>query len=408
MKTDRPELADWAEAVHLMGKFDRGRVHLDDLLEEALLGRARWLVMETFRQRLVVDALILPRVKHPPRPVAMNLLRLAVTECLNRREESWPKVVHHTVEVARLLKLSKPEGGFLNAVLRAVLRAGPAERAAVEQTHPGWMVARWQEQFGQADTQRLLEWNQSRPRLYVSAPEQPAYAEASDWPGFYRLPPARFEEARADLAAGRVYVQDPFARIPVDLLDVRPGETVLDLCAAPGGKSRLIAGKLAGDGLLIMVDQPGRRLERLEANAAAFAWEGAEVVASRVESLTEGTLKPSLAMGGADAVLIDVPCSNTGVLQKRPDVKLRLVEGDIQQQALEQGRLLAQAAKWVRPGGRLVYSTCSLEAEENEGVVDAFCQAHPEWQRGAAVRSLPWACGHDGGGAFLLTKALAE
>jgi 16S rRNA (cytosine967-C5)-methyltransferase len=125
-----------------------------------------------------------------------------------------------------------------------------------------------------------------------------------------------------------------------------------------------------------------------------------------LQELENATLPEGAALASFDAVLIDVPCSNTGVIRRRPDVKLRLKDRDIARQAAQQSILLEHAARWVRPGGRLVYSTCSLEKEENTGIVDAFCGSHPEWKLEKSVLSLPWEAGHDGGGAFLLTREI--
>lgn len=402
------EKKDWAQAVQLLGKFDSGAAHLDDLLEQAVLGRSRWLVMECFRRRRHVDRILAPCLGRKPRPVAHNLLRLAVAEGLCRPAGTWPQIVHHAVEVARALKLSKPETGFLNAVLRRLGRENRIKPGSLEETHPSWLVERWQAQFGEEATRALLEWNQSLPQIYLSALEKPDYARVSTWPGFYELPPGCFQDALEDLRSGRAYVQDPFARIPVGMLGVAPGETVLDLCAAPGGKSRLIAHGLSGQGRLIMVDRPGPRIERLRANAALFCPLVGEVVDAAMEDLPSKAAAHGLEKGRVDAVLIDVPCSNTGVMSKRPDVKLRLGPDQILRHAAQQRDLLDLAEEWVRPGGRLVYSTCSLEREENDDVVAAFIRKHPEWSIGERRVSLPWECGHDGGGAFLLTKQVRE
>ncbi len=389
------------EAVRLLVRWKSGGSHLDDLLEQAQLGHTRWLVMEAFRQWLVVKGLLEPRLRRQPRPVVEALLRLATTELLLRDEPAHPQVVHNAVEVAGELGLSRPEAGFVNAVLRGILREpGSLTLPDVRETHPGWLVERWIRQFGPEQTRQLLAWNQSRPVLYLHAESGPEYAEATEWAGFFRIRPGAFERAEADLRAGRVYVQDPFTIRPVDLLEPQPGERILDLCAAPGGKTRLIASRMKGKGQLLAVDRPGPRQQRLEENLARLHPGVAQVLASRIEDIAPGQLPGGLA----DAALIDVPCSNTGVIQRRPDVKLRLQEGDIPRIADYQLLLLEKAAALVRPGGRLVYSTCSLEAEENRDLVKRFCGGRPDWMLSGEAVSLPWLCGRDGGGAFLLTK----
>ena len=400
----RQESGHWREAIELLGKCENGAAHLDDLLERVELGEARWLVMETFRQWLVIDGLLQARIRRKPRPVLQHLLRLALTECLHREQDFRPRIVHHAVEVARLLGLSKAEQGFVNGVLRSILRAGEAiGEASLERSHPAWMVKRWKDRFGEVATGKLLEWNQASPVVTIRAQACPPYAQPTLWPGYFQLASGGFPRALPDLQAGTVYAQDPFARIPVELLEPRPGETILDLCAAPGGKTRLIAESMAGKGRLVAVDKPGRRLDRLKENIARMDPSTIEVVGCAVEEIGQLEL-PSLGALSADGVLIDVPCSNTGVIRRRPDVKLRLGEGDIPILQGVQLALLEHAARWTGPSGRLVYSTCSLEREENEDVVGIFCRRNPGWRLVRAELSRPWECSHDGGGAFLLTR----
>lgn len=400
----RQEIGEWLVAVDLIQRWENGRAHLDTLLDSGSPGRSRWLVMAVFRDWLPVDALLGMALKRTPRPVAKAILRLALAECLQRAEPERPPVVHHAGEVAAAAGLSRPEKGFINAVLRRLLREGRLERVSLEETHPGWLVERWRGAFGNGSARHLLEWNQSVPDLYVSSGAAPDGTEPTRWAGVYRIRHGRFDAVRPELEAGRAYIQDPFARIPVGLLDPRPGEIILDLCAAPGGKSFLIGQGMEGRGRLVLVDRPGPRRERLLANVARFGYGNTEVISARVEELEEAGAAHGLSPGTADAVLIDVPCSNTGVIRRRPDVKLRLEAADIHRHATLQLNLLREAARWVRRGGRLVYSTCSLEAEENDGVVEAFLNTQANWRLNRRKVSLPWECGHDGGGAFLLTR----
>jgi 16S rRNA (cytosine967-C5)-methyltransferase len=333
------------------------------------------------------------------------LLRLAVAECLYREKDKHPQIVNTAVEMGRLLGLSKPETGFVNGVLRSILREPEALDYSLDETHPSWMVARWRARFGGEALALLLEWNFSTPELTIRSQSCPEYAEPTRWDSYFRILPGRFKEALPDLEAGRVYVQDPFTRIPVELLNVQAGELVMDLCAAPGGKSRMLFDCLGESGHMVVVDRPGPRLTRLKENLKKPGGEKVSIVGTDVLELESRHLPDNFSEGQVDAVLIDVPCSNTGVIQKRPDVKLRLKKENIAQQAAVQQQLLQSAAKWVRCGGRLVYSTCSLEEEENEGIVISFLGQNPEWHLEETVLSLPWMCGHDGGGAFLLTKS---
>jgi 16S rRNA (cytosine967-C5)-methyltransferase len=305
------------------------------------------------------------------------------------------KVVHHAVAQAKHLA-SPAEARLVNAVLRklgaALAEAGGGEsapagaRARAEfYSHPVWLVARWTKQFGEEAARRLLEWNQTPAPVYARwrAPGEAPPAElfaATAWADFYEVKSGHWPDVERLLADGKIYLQDPAARLAVELLAPQAGETALDLCASPGGKSLLIADALAAAaapagtapaGRVVAVDLPGARLERLKENLARVR--GAEAV---------------LAPG-------DV---------RQPGGFLR--EGDIGRHARQQAELLAAAARLVAPGGRLVYSTCSLEAEENENVVAAFLRGPGrEFSREAQVWSRPWETGHDGAGAFRLRRA---
>lgn len=386
----------WVQAVRLMTEFDRGKLHLDDLLDQYDPGSLRMRIVEVFRNRLYIDKLIRGRIRRQPRPHLLNLLRLAMGELMDPGTGEPAPVVHHAGEVAKCLKLSRGECGFVNGVLRQSLRDG-LPRPSLEESHPDWLVDRWRRAYGLDHCRSLLHWNQQPAPLYLCTKRPTEGLAATPWPGYFRVEEGFTTSIQARLESGEAYVQDPFARIPVELLKVSPGETVLDLCAAPGGKTRLLAECLDGQGVLFAVDVPGRRLERLEQNLSRCADFMGRVIGSRIEDLGN---EPE----GVDAVLLDVPCSNTGVIRRRPDVKLRLSEEEIHRQARQQTQMLAAAASRVRPGGRLCYSTCSLEREENEFVVSAFLESHADWVRADSVLSTPWECGHDGGGAFLLTR----
>lgn len=397
---------DWCRALVLLVEYERGTGHLDQLLEVYPLGSAQGLARECFRQWLVVDGLLAERLRKRPRPKVRHLLRLALTELI-AGESAAAQVVHHAVEAGRHAGLSKPELGLVNAVLRAQLRSGlPQPGPELDRiNHPAWLVERWEAAFGEPGLGQLLRWNQSTSEYFVVADSLPFGCQLTNWEGIYRVEPGGLERLMEGLGDGSYTLMDPFARIPVEMLDPQPGECILDLCAAPGGKSRLIAKRMSGSGHLIAVEKPGPRVERLRENLRP--WQSiAQVKEVAVEALEAAlaTGEPVLRPGQADGVLLDVPCSNTGVLRRRPDVRLRLQPQSIAEVAAQQARLLGAAAIWVRPGGRLVYSTCSIEPEENDRQVAAFLQAHPQWQLEAQQLSLPWLTGHDGGGAYLLRR----
>jgi 16S rRNA (cytosine967-C5)-methyltransferase len=228
---------------------------------------------------------------------------------------------------------------------------------------------------------------------------------AGNWPEIERL-----------LADGALYLQDPATMIAPKLLDPREGEMVADFCAAPGGKSLFLADLLEGRsglvgsekraGTVVAVDLPDdRRIGRLKENLAKARTTGVALVQADLFQLTPRLLKEHHLPGCFPAILLDVPCSNTGVMRHRVDVKWRLRETDIAKHAGQQLALLDAAARFVAPGGRLVYSTCSLESEENEEVVQAFLQGvRGRFMLEKTRHSRPWEDGCDGAAAFLLRR----
>jgi 16S rRNA (cytosine967-C5)-methyltransferase len=250
-----------------------------------------------------------------------------------------------------------------------------------------------------------LEWNQQPApvyaRLRISDPP-PSFLKPTRWPHFYEILSGHWAEVETLLRAGAIYIQDPATRMPIELLAPKPGETVLDACAAPGGKSLLIADTMTA-GKLVALDLPGERIERLTENLAQVRGVAATVVPGDIRRGAARWLDNRGLPSAYSAVLLDVPCTNTGVMRHRIDVKWRLQEGDFPQHARQQLALLAAASLLVAPGGRLVYSTCSIDREENQAVVEAFLrEAGAGFRLEAQTLSLPWEAGHDGGGAFLL------
>ena len=336
------------------------------------------------------------------------------------------KIVHHAVEQTKAVA-SKSEAGLVNAVVRklaAVLAVPPPPKLASAEvlaeyfSHPDWLVKRWLVDFGADATRKLLEWNQQPATVYArwrgrEGETVPDFLKQTKWTGFYEVPSGHWSQVEPRLKSGAIYLQDPGTRLAVELLAPQPGETVLDGCAAPGGKSLLIADMMkppAGSavvGKVVAMDLPGPRIDRLKENLARardveVALVQADLLANPAPTLFAHKLPDSFA-----AVLIDVPCSNSGVMRHRADVKWRLEPRDFEKHGRQQLALLHAAARLVAPGGRLVYSTCSIDPDENERVIKAFFDSRaggPFKLAGSAV-SQPWVTGHDGGSAFLLRKS---
>ena len=199
------------------------------------------------------------------------------------------------------------------------------------------------------------------------------------------------------LASGAIYITDPATRHCVEVLDPKPGERILDACAAPGGKAFLIAAAQGSGRDLTCTDSNDKRLPRLRENLQRLHIEPAAV---EVHDWTRAA--PAKWHGAFDAILLDVPCSNTGVFRRRVDVRWRLQPQDITDLTRIQRAILENALPCLKPGGRLVYSTCSIEQEENQDVIAGFLADHPTLRPGGTRQILPQQDGTDGAFAAML------
>ncbi|MES2997465.1 MAG: transcription antitermination factor NusB [Verrucomicrobiota bacterium] len=291
--------------------------------------------------------------------------------------------------------------GLINAVLRRAItqRAGLLDSVAdlapaIAFSHPDWLFNRWKSAFGKSQAVALMEWNNQPAATFfrinplVATPVDLPGDPLESAPGFYHLQgplPDRL------ISTGAIYIQDPATRHAVDLLDPRPGEWVLDACAAPGGKAFLIAAALGSAEMLVCTDTNPNRLPRLRENLTRLHAGAADV------SCHDWT-KPAPPdwHGKFDAILLDVPCSNTGVIRRRVDVRWRLQPQSIPDITSIQTAILENALPCLKPSGRIVYSTCSIEPEENEQVVESFVRRHPQLSIRETRRALPFADQTDG------------
>jgi 16S rRNA (cytosine967-C5)-methyltransferase len=333
---------------------------------------ARALVMATLRALGPIDAALQARLKKPPPDRVVQILRLGAAQLLVLRTPAHA-AVSSAVDLAQAHRESRALKGLVNAVLRGLVREPPGLDDP-DQFAPPWLYARWFAAYGAEGARDISALIAAEPATDLSL-KDPSQAEAvaetlegeilpggsvrtgrrgelSTWPGF---------------ADGLWWVQDAAAAIPARLLQVRPGETALDLCAAPGGKTLQLA---AAGAQVAAVDRSPARLKRLSENLARTGL-SAEVVAADAAEWPDGR--------SFDAVLLDAPCSATGTFRRHPDVLWAARPSDIASLAALQARLLDAAAPRVRPGGRLVYCVCSLEPEEGEAQVAAFLKRQPDF-----------------------------
>jgi 16S rRNA (cytosine967-C5)-methyltransferase len=307
--------------------------------------------------------------------------------------------------------------GKARPLVNALLRRADREREALQAdastqplpvrlSHPAWLVSRWEKSLGADAAAALCQWNQQPAVTYVRVnPLHPAADETGEFltgceemvAGFFKCT----QPPRVALKRGLCYAQDPSTADAVKLLDPRPGETVLDACAAPGGKTALMAAMMGNEGRIIACDVSPGRIQRLGDNLQRLHVRIAEV---RCHDPASDEVPP---WGDVlfDRILLDVPCSNSGVMRRRVDVRWRLQEGDFKRLADMQSRLLRQSQRHLKPGGALVYSTCSLDEEENRGVVNRVLAEFPGLRLEDEVRSIPPVVGFDGAYAALIRNS---
>ncbi len=392
------------EAWHLLGRINQDRAFLARLGRQEASGFSLRAATEyaagVTRWRRWLDFLIDEltgggsRVEEGVRRVLqIGLLDLLVLE-------SAPHAA--VFEAVRLARHAVRPGvsGFVNGVLRTAQRrkqalpmpayGDVAEDLAVRWSHPTWLVRRWITEFGAEDTRRLLETNNEAPvhtlRLSSRRISPGEVAARLAGLGVEVLPGLFLEDARRVRSVqpireaglfeeGLVAVQDEAAMLVVRLLDPKPGESLLDACAAPGGKSIYAAERMDNKGRIVSMDIHGGKLALV---ATAARLRGIDIV--QTMEADAGAISPSDRPEGFDAVLLDAPCTGTGVLAKRADLRWNRRPEQLKELAALQTRLLDAVSTVVKPGGRLVYATCSIEREENQDQVAAFLARRTDFQ----------------------------
>lgn len=355
-------------------------------------------LMTVLRRRATLDWLIDRGSSGRTRDRVRRVLWWALAEALFLDGLPVPVIVDTAVEDIKAE--SRGEGAFVNALLRRVLAPGrEAVLAAVVAEAPPWvrldlgqaLYEAWQSRLTAADLAALAAVLQEPAGLVVRHRRD---ADASGVAGVERLPAVdwapdavlyRCTDAAAFFASPAwarraFYVQDASTLLAPALLAARAGERVADLCCAPGGKSLLLSEAVGGSGTVVCVDRSAARMERVRENLTG---------ATNVRLLVADACQVPLDDAEFAAVLLDVPCSNTGVVRRRPDVRWHFSAAGRDELAAGQGRILEAAARLVCPGGRLVYSTCSLEPQENGAVVGAFLGAHAEFALDRERQLLP-------------------
>ncbi len=388
------------------------------LLQELVMGAVRW--------QMTLDWLIARRAGgREQKRVLQVLLRLGLYQIFWLDRIPDHAVVNESVELAKKFGCG-PQAGFVNALLRGCLRERESLRQALEElktadpalgwSHPQWLCERWGAQWGQDRLRQLLAWNNTAPRLWARVNTLRTRVEALtdlwleegvsaapvtvDWAKtipLFELAPSRPLPRLGSFKRGCFYVQDPSTLLAPCTMGPQPGETLLDFCAAPGGKATLMAQLIQNRGVIVAHDTAPERLAMVRQNVERLG-------ASCVKTATSAELESGAAPPLFDRVLVDAPCSNTGVMRRRADLRWRIRPEELDRLQKTQLAILSRAATRVKPGGVLVYSTCSLEPEENERVIKAFLSATPGFALQFDRLLLPFADSVDGAYAARLIR----
>jgi len=398
-------LTEWQRGKHFADEIldqlnDRNLLEPRDRawLREAFFGTIRHLSQLDF----FVDRLRQGELDSNTRAI----LRLGFFQLFHMRAPAHA-VVNETVDLAGRAR------GLVNAILRRALREQLNLELALQSapddvrlSHPDFLVRRWEEQFGREAMIALCEANNRPAEVYVRANGLKVTAGelARSVPGAERIAfhPRAVRTPRLPvswLRGGLCYVQDPSTLISCDMVDPQPGEQVLDACAAPGGKTTYLAELMDNRGHIIACDLWPSRLEFVQRNVRRLGIRNTHpVVADLMKE--NAILKPD----SFDRILLDAPCSNTGVIRRRVDVRWRLTEEDFIRMPEQQFALLRRVFELLKPGGVLVYSTCSLEREEDEEVVQRAVNEIRCVELVEERRTKPWEDGVDGAYAAKMIK----
>ena len=368
------------------------------------------LVYGTLRRQRTLDALIdlLGKKKADKQPPDLRLvlhLGLYQLRYLDRIPNS--AAVNTSVELAKengLGKLSKVVNGMLRSYIRQAETADPLQlpedtvtRLGIAHSFPDWITEIYLQQLPHAEVDRLLDWYNQSPQLDLRvnilkttvAEVEAAFKEAginvSPIPGIpqgLRLTGSGAVTELPGYKQGWWVIQDSSAQLVTHLLDPQPGETIIDACAAPGGKTTHIAELMRDRGQIIACDRDAKRLNKVRENAARLQLKAIEI-------RTEDSRQVSEFANIADRVLLDAPCSGLGTLHKRPDIRWRKTFSSLEELFPLQRELLEKTSTWVKPKGILVYATCTLNLLENEKIVESFLESHPNWSIQSPTKIIP-------------------
>ena len=412
-------------AVKLLSRYENSDSYIDKLLD----GELRRSELEPADRALVTE-LVNGTVRWQSRidwvltgfyhgefakclPLVKNALRIALYQMMFLSKIPAPAAINESVEIVKRIKGDR-HAGIVNGVLRNILRNVQSIRypdrqenevmyLSVHTAHPQWLVRRYVDRFGSEQAEALLTANNNRPmvtlrvntlKTNVSAVTEQLTAleikhEISPvHPNSILMTALRDIRGLQLFQDGHVTVQDASASMAIILADPQPGMRVIDLCAAPGGKAVHAAELMKNQGTVVALEKHDSKLRFIEENAVRS---GTSIVAAQQGDAREYTTDTP-----ADIVLVDAPCTGMGTLSKKPDIKWRRHIDDIRKMTSTQKAILGHAATLVKQGGRILYSTCTIEPEENLEIVKWFLEQHPDFELEPAEKLLPESVCKDG------------
>jgi len=406
-------------ALEALERWRRGTEFADkivaDIFARTALGSSdRAFVLELFygvlRNLSLLDFWIAKLRSEPVNPGARDILRLGLYQVL-LIETAAHAAVFETVELARPGLRS-----LINAILRRALREKDALTKAADNqprpirfSAPEFLIEKWSRQFDAAEVVKLCQWNNRAAPVYarINQIKTTVSEFLLRYPGSALLPETHnFITLRAPdaaLRAGDCYIQDPSTALACEMLRPVAGETVLDACAAPGGKAAYLAEIMQNQGIFVAADQDEIRLRRLRDNFVRLGITNERTVTC--DWSDEKSIRAAdLGAHFFDKILLDAPCTNTGVMRRRVDVRWRLRPDDFVRMQRLQLAILRGLVPLLKPGGSLVYSTCSLEKEENEKVIEAFLEEKRDFCLTKSEKRLPFRDSIDGAFAARLER----
>lgn len=395
-------------AVQLLETIEKNQAYSNLLLNSTIekneiskvdVGLLTEIVYGTLQRKMTLDFYLKPFIEKNKKLQSwvVNLLRITVYQMVYLDKIPDRAAIFEAVEIAKH-RGHKGIAGLVNGVLRSIQRNGlpsldtiadPAERIAIETSHPLWLVKRWISQFGEEKTREMCEVNLTAPlqtgRVNLTRISREECLSLLEDEGFEveasPIIPEAIKCLRGNLASSKAFsyglltIQDESSMLAAYALGIKEEQVILDACAAPGGKSSHIAEKLANSGKVISLDLHEHKVKLIKSNAERLGLENIE--AMKMDSREAGE---HFENDSVDRILLDAPCSGLGVMRRKPDMKYTKQEKDLSQLQSIQLSLLESVAPLLKQDGTLVYSTCTVDKEENQEVIEKFLQKHQEFE----------------------------